>query len=253
MAAGADQMRQRQRTFGQGRQLTPLELYADAQPSRAFDVAAEQQLGAMPTGQRQQPGGQFAHEFARPQRQPQLHQLPAALDRLADALEPEAALLRPRIGRGDRVTGRQSQRLQDPAIGRSQDGRIDLLRRQPLQPLPLQRLRLALPLVGLPGIQQQLALGVMNGHPDQRFATQQGDAHFLAQFARQCRHRRLARFELAARELPHARQVLAGRPLRQQHAPQGIEHDRGHHVHDRLGLGRCGHQLLRRYSTMSKS
>ena len=93
----------------------------------------------------------------------------------------------------------------------------------------------------------------MTWHPRQRHGTLHDDAEFLVKFTGKRRQWRFAGFEFPAGKFPHAGQMLAGRSLRQQNPPLAILQDAGHHMHDDPRWGRLSHQLLRRYSTMSKS
>src|ERR1700733_13337121 len=124
----------------------------------------------------------------------------------------------------------------------------------PLNRPAFQRLLRALPFQDLPGVEQQRALTVLPWHADQWLGMLEFDAQLLAAFTRECREGRLTGLKLAAGKLPQSSQVLARWPLCQQHAPDRVAHDASHHVHDVRYL-RDGfrHQLLRRYSTMSKS
>ena len=99
--------------------------------------------------------------------------------------------------------------------------------------LPGDRLLLARLRVALPGGDAEeiephggVRIGVHAGDPGIRRAGV--DAEFLVQLARQGAVGRLARFDLAARELPVAGVDLAGRPPREQEGAVGaLDHRRG--------------------------
>ena len=120
VTAGTDQLLQRQRPFGQQRQLRAFEMHADAQAMRPLDIAIEQQLRAVSSRQRQQAGGQFTHESARPQWQTQLQHRLTPLDRPTDPLEATdlAALVASVVEEfedmGEPVTFEESQRIALP-------------------------------------------------------------------------------------------------------------------------------------------
>src|SRR5258706_5493645 len=86
-----------------------------------------------------------------------------------------------------------------------------------------------------PHIEKDLARRVGVAYPYQGPGRVYGDAKFFAQLPRETRQTLFARLQLPAGELPTARQVLARRPLGDQHTARAVRHRRGDHVNERSG------------------
>jgi hypothetical protein len=140
---------------------------------------------------------------------------------------------------GDRVLGRQGERLEHRPVRRQHrpDGqRPEVL---PRERLALAAVRLAAPRQHAEEVQADVGVRIGEDAGDPGIRALDLDAELLVQLARQRVGGRLARFDLAAGELPPAAVDLAGWPLREQRPAVRADQDRDRNV------DRRGHRLRR--------
>jgi hypothetical protein len=92
--------------------------------------------------------------------------------------------------------------------------------------------RLALPREDAEEVELDVRVRIDEALDEPRRGAADGEPQLLVQLAVERRAGRLARFELAAGELPVARVGLARGALRQQHLPVGPQDDRGRDAND---------------------
>ena len=125
---------------------------------------------------------------------------------------------------------RQAQGGDDGQVGFEHVDRRQLVRQHPLQGLAVEAARLARVSGHPPDVEKHPPVRIVVAQADQALGIDKRHPNFLGQLAPQRVERRLARLELAARQLPAAGHVFAGRALGDQHAARGVKQRAGDDV-----------------------
>ena len=117
---------------------------------------------------------------------------------------------------------------------------LEIPRRHPVDGLTLPAVRPAAPCGDLEHLEPHPAVRVLAGEPDERTGVEHLDPYLLPELAGEGVAGALARLELAARELPLAREMASGQALGREHPPVGPTKDAHRDVNRRgLPAGRC--------------